>query len=184
MNHQPFEEWLLSDEILDDEQKAALNQHLQTCAECSRLSAAWRSVSAMMHMDVQVKPAEGFVTRWEAFRDEKKIQEQVKRQRRLAWLLLAVTAGGALLTYVGFNLEAFRHLPTIGEIFTRLLYNGVLLLGASRQLFNIAAFIDNSVPFPIPIILWVNLVAMLFILTAIWIISIVRLSNTRRSTKE
>lgn len=184
MNHQPFEQWLLSDEILDDEQKTALSRHLETCADCSRLAVAWRSVAVMMRMEAEVAPAEGFIARWETFREEKKIQEQIQRQRRLAWLLLAFTAGGALVTFVSFNLQAFANLPTLGEIFTRLLYNGVLLVGASRQLFNIAQFIEKSVPFPIPLIFWINLAAMLFILTAIWIISIVRLSNSRRSIKE
>ena len=37
MNHQPFRDWLLSDEQLSTEQTQALQDHLSSCETCSQM---------------------------------------------------------------------------------------------------------------------------------------------------
>ncbi len=38
MNHQPFEDWLLNDKSISQEQKRELDIHMRTCPYCSALA--------------------------------------------------------------------------------------------------------------------------------------------------
>jgi hypothetical protein len=44
MNHQPFRDWLLSEEKLSIDQTQALKDHLHSCESCSQIEAAWLEV--------------------------------------------------------------------------------------------------------------------------------------------
>lgn len=40
MNHEPYEDWLLSGEELTADQQQSLDEHLAACPECAGLSTA------------------------------------------------------------------------------------------------------------------------------------------------
>ena len=44
MSHQPFEDWILDDEDLDEGQRQALVGHLAGCRECARLNQSLAAV--------------------------------------------------------------------------------------------------------------------------------------------
>ncbi len=101
MNHQPYETWLLSEEALPPEQAQALQEHLQTCPACQRLERSWSGVEQLFRRSPLAAPAAGFSARWQA----RLAEEQRQRQRRNAWVMLAVTGGVAfiLLLLLGFG---------------------------------------------------------------------------------
>jgi hypothetical protein len=94
MNHLPFENWLLTDEILDPAQKRELDAHLRECVNCARLAEtglALRSAKV-------ISPAAGFAARFEKRLAAQRVAD---RRRRLIGLLVFVLGGAGLLTIAG-----------------------------------------------------------------------------------
>ncbi len=90
MNHQPFETWLLADEPLAADERRSLQQHLQTCASCRSLQAAWEEVTHRFRRVPDPQPRPGFAARW-----QQRLEAHHRRmERRQALLLLAVNLGG------------------------------------------------------------------------------------------
>lgn len=88
MNHQPYRDWLLSEEQISDEQSQALHDHLQTCESCSQIDSAWVELEAAIKKSVtQVEPASGFTERWQAHLAE----YQSRQQKRKGWLIISLT---------------------------------------------------------------------------------------------
>ena len=50
MNHQHFENWILSDEPLEAAQLGVLNEHLSECDSCHVLASAWRGNTGTMEL--------------------------------------------------------------------------------------------------------------------------------------
>lgn len=87
MNHQPFEDWLLNDKTLNPTEKRELDLHLRTCTDCTALAAtglALRSARA-------IRPATGFVSRFE----QRLAAQKVAERRRRLWGMGVLTLGGA-----------------------------------------------------------------------------------------
>ncbi|NOY97892.1 MAG: hypothetical protein GXP40_01645 [Chloroflexi bacterium] len=92
MNHQPFESWLLADELLTSEQRQALQVHVRKCADCAALmetNLALRSVRA-------AAPAPGFADR---FRVRLEARRKAQRKRHLLGGLILVIGGLSLLSW-------------------------------------------------------------------------------------
>jgi hypothetical protein len=89
MNHQPFEDWLLNEKLIDPKQKLELDAHLRVCPYCSALAEtglALRSVKV-------VSPVAGFTLRFQARLAERKLAD---RRRRL-WGAILFTFGGLVM---------------------------------------------------------------------------------------
>jgi hypothetical protein len=110
MNHQPFKEWLLSEEPLSPEQTRALQDHQQSCESCRQLEAAWTDVNDLFQRLPQAAPASGFTSRWQ----ERLAAQQLQKQRRQAWIGLGVTALGAmsLLILLGIQISSIMRSPS------------------------------------------------------------------------
>ena len=93
MNHQPFEDWLLSDKVIDSKQKLELDAHLRVCPYCRALietGLALRSVK-------MVSPAAGFASRFQSRLAARKLAE---RRRRLWGSVLFTLGGLAMLMWI------------------------------------------------------------------------------------
>jgi hypothetical protein len=88
MNHQPFREWLLSDEQLTTEQTQALQAHLSSCESCSQMESTWKEVELAIRKNPQVEPASGFTLRWQEYL----VEYQSHQQSRKGWLTIGATA--------------------------------------------------------------------------------------------
>jgi anti-sigma factor RsiW len=107
MNHRPFEDWLLDDQLLDPAQKRELDGHLRTCDTCSAIA---ESNLALRSARV-VAPAPGFTAR---FQERLVLARRAQRRRTLlgtlffslgGFLLLAILAGPALVSIIGSPAE-------------------------------------------------------------------------------
>jgi hypothetical protein len=87
MNHQPFREWLLSEDPLSNEQNQALHDHLKTCESCSQVETALKEVELAIRKVPQVEPVSGFTLRWQ----ERLTEYQSHRQSRWGWVSIAAT---------------------------------------------------------------------------------------------
>ena len=73
MDHRPFEDWLLDDQPLTNDQKRQLNTHMQTCSSCAALvevNLALKSVRV-------AAPAAGFADRFQV--------RLIARKQALLW---------------------------------------------------------------------------------------------------
>jgi hypothetical protein len=88
MNHQPYRDWLLSDEYLSAAQTQALQEHLSSCESCSQIETSWKEVEFAIRKYPPVAPALGFTFRWQ----EHLAQYQSHQQSRTSWLTIGGTA--------------------------------------------------------------------------------------------
>jgi hypothetical protein len=87
MNHQPFREWLVSDEPLSTEQTQSLQAHLSSCESCSQMESALNEVELTIRKTYQIEPTSGFTLRWQ----EHLVKYQAQQQSRLGWWTIGAT---------------------------------------------------------------------------------------------
>jgi hypothetical protein len=88
MNHQPFRDWLLSEEKLSADQTLALQEHLKSCEFCRQTEISWLEVESTFQKKPQAQPAPGFTNRWQAH-----LSEYLERKRkRRSWIIIGLNA--------------------------------------------------------------------------------------------
>jgi hypothetical protein len=92
MNHQPFRDWLLSEDALSAEQAQSLQNHLSECESCSQITSAWKEVEKAIHAAPQAEPKPGFVNRWQA----QLAMHEAHQQKRQGWISIGFTAFTAI----------------------------------------------------------------------------------------
>lgn len=100
-NHQPFENWILSGDSLDEAQRTTLSEHLRGCETCRRRQVAWNGVRHLVQTAGQVAPAPGFSNRWHLALEVRRVAQA--RQQRLAWALFALSMALALAALLGLG---------------------------------------------------------------------------------
>jgi len=107
MNHRPFEDWLLDDQLLDPAQKRNLDAHLRDCNACTAIA---ESNLALRSARI-IAPAPGFTTR---FQERLVLARRAQRRRTLlgtlffslgGMVLLALLAGPTLVSLIGSPAE-------------------------------------------------------------------------------
>jgi anti-sigma factor RsiW len=104
-NHQPFEDWILSGNPLDEGQRATLQEHLRVCDTCRRRNVSWNGVRHLMQAAGQVAPASGFTARWHLALEVRRVAEA--RQQRLAWALFGLCIALSLAALLGLVWQFF-----------------------------------------------------------------------------
>ena len=89
MNHQPFEEWLLTEKLISPREKLDLDAHLRICSYCSALAETGKA----LHTVKRVSPAAGFSTRFQA----RLAMQKAADLRRKRWGTLLFTFGGLVM---------------------------------------------------------------------------------------
>ena len=105
MNHQPFEEWLLTEKLISPREKLDLDAHLRICSYCSALVETGKALRTVK----RVSPAAGFSTRFQA----RLAMQKAADLRRKRWGTLLFTFGGLvmLMWLVGPYLASFFVAP-------------------------------------------------------------------------
>ncbi|HUE98308.1 MAG TPA: hypothetical protein VMN99_03580 [Anaerolineales bacterium] len=93
MNHQPFEDWLLNDKLINPKQKLELDAHLRICSHCSALAETGKALRSVK----MVSPATGFGARFQT----RLAMQRVADRRRRRWGAILFTFGGlAMLMWI------------------------------------------------------------------------------------
>ena len=175
MNHQPFRDWLLSEEKLSAQQSHGLQEHLQSCDSCKQIEAAWMEVESTFHKIPQVSPEPGFTTRWQAHLAD----YQLRKQQRGGWVtigfafLIVSSLVGLLITQLWSLIQAPG--PYLVVWFNRLL--SFVSIFFTFQNF-IRSFSGN-----VPIYTFLGLfflVGMVSFMSVLWLATYRRLSMERR----
>lgn len=90
--HQPFNDWLFTDEPLTVEQAHQLQEHLHHCEHCRKQQLAWLGVQHLVRVTGQVAPGPGFAFRWQV----RLAARRLERQHRIAWWFFLVVSSLAL----------------------------------------------------------------------------------------
>lgn len=172
MNHQPFEEWMLSNEPLDPEQDAALSEHLVSCPDCPPLARAWQAVRLEISAEPPEAPAPGFSMRWQARLKEKRAEQQ----RRTVLLTVGLNALALFIAGAVWIVPQIGHVSLTGILvtvlgqFTLFAVRFSQALGALNLLFR---DLSDGYPFDLMAILPVAILAIgattLALLSSVWV---------------
>lgn len=176
MNHRLFEEWLFADEPLEPEQLNLLHEHLRNCDYCTQLFEAWRETEGLLKAASIALPEAGFTNRWQL----RWAAEQLKRQHRQTMLMLAFYLGGAvfMLFMLGIMLLPFLFSPQ--PIILALLYRLTMWFGTGEVIFNFGTTLMSTIFGVLPPTLWVGMGVALASLCVLWIVTLRKLTSTRR----
>lgn len=176
MNHQFFEERLLSDEPLSKEEKDILDEHLSSCEACQQLARAWIQISTQLHYANHKEPQPGFTKKWQS-RLNAKLEKQQKV--KVIWLLsfyllMAFVLTMILLLY--FTPIIKLPLPYLFA-FTIRITNWLSIFIA---VFEFIRTFTGSIFRVVPATLWLGMGTALASLSVLWILTFRRLVYARR----
>ncbi|MCL4562227.1 MAG: zf-HC2 domain-containing protein [Chloroflexi bacterium] len=180
MNHSSYEEWLLSGEELDQEQSQALQNHLQSCPDCTNLQKSWSQLEPILSASTQVDPAPGFTQRWK----DNLALRRAQQQRKITWRFLGFLLAGALIFFLALVIPQLGSLPTpIGSL-DWIVFSFISILAGIGELQEYGWIFLSSVPLIVPISIWIILAYSLFSWSCIWFFSIWKLPALIRSKNE
>lgn len=172
MNHQPFEDWLLNDKLINPKEKLELDVHLRTCSYCSALAETGKA----LRMVKKVSPAAGFSARFQA---RLAMQKAAERRRRL-W-------GTALFTFGGVAILIWIAAPYLTSFFaspaawiTSLIQWGVFVVTTLWAMAQAGSVLLDVIPSFIPAFVWMVVVSALAGIGLLWSVSIWRFVRVPR----
>jgi hypothetical protein len=176
MNHQPFENWLLSEEPLTKEQSKALQEHLDTCETCSQIDTAWNGVQNLMRTVPEMAPVPGFSVRW-----QKRLAEQRrKQQQRQSWIFLAISGGIAftLMAAIGVGILSIFSQPE--QFLIYVVYRLTTFFIAAEATREFLSSLTKPLAGAMPFAIWIGLSGLAAMLSAMWFVLFKRLTTQRR----
>jgi len=169
MDHRPFEGWLLDDERLTPEQERDLRSHLRSCAECTTLARANRTLRAAP----MTEPAPGFAVRFQArLAAERKVQ---RRRSFLGWTLLLVVGMGVLFLLIRPYLAYLSWSPAqiVATWLSNLIYIGL----TARAMGLIGNTLLEVIVSFVPPYVWAASFALFGGIGSLWVISFRKLGR-------
>jgi hypothetical protein len=174
MNHQPFRDWLLSEEKLSADQIQQMQEHLQSCESCRQTEVAWLEVESAFHKIPQAQPAPGFTNRWQTHLAEYK----ERKQKRTGWITIGFTIVIiiSLLSILTTQLWSLIQTPGpyLAEWFTRI-FSLVAIYLTVQDMFR-----SFSGSIPIYFTGMIFLVGIVSFISVLWLATYRKLSLARR----
>lgn len=175
MNHQQFEQWLLTDETLSRDQAEKLRSHLNACEACQRLSTSWSDVRQVFRSAPLVEPESGFVARWQAQLEVQLAREMQARQRRQSWMVLILTTLGSVSIFALIVAQLTSTFSAPSQILVYWLAQVVELLSTANVVQEIVNVLFRTISAVIPPSYWIVLLASVSVLSLFWILSLQRI---------
>jgi len=169
MNHQPFEEWLLSEKPLTPEQKRELDLHVRSCAYCSALVEA----DMVLHSVKMVAPADGFTARFQARLAERKLAE---RRRRVWGAILFLIGGVSFLMWLAAP-SIFAFLSSPAAWIASLVEWGIFLVTTFNAMAQAGDVLLHVIPSFVPPFAWMIVVSAFAGISLLWTVSIWRFTR-------
>jgi hypothetical protein len=182
MNHQPFENWLFSEEPLPAEDERQLRDHLTGCDQCSGLENAWMDVERLFADVTEIEPAPGFTNRWQATLEANHAVEKAKRQRWQSLIFLVVIANFAAMALALVGLQLFNTYGSMTEWIMSWIYKAATVMVLVNGFGNAFVTISRTVPQLIPNGWWAAIAVTLGFSTVAWFVSMTKLSSLPRRT--
>lgn len=177
MEHQPYKNWILEEEVLTLEQQTTLNEHLEICPQCAKLSRDLNTALRIIRSAPEVPAPVGFTSRWSLSLTARKREEE-KRQARSLTIALA---SSALVIVMGAMLIFIPELSLISMttgVLTAILN---LINGAQSVLSFVVNFYKHAQPTSLVLILvvfggWI-LLASFTLALSVWKLAVKKVEN-------
>jgi len=178
LNHLPFEDWLLSGEMLSPDEAEQLQQHLQNCQACTLLSVALREIDRELHAVPVVTPAPGFADRW-----MRRLEvERRQLHRRQTFIVMFLSIGGAMALLTLLFLGVFPVLRSPMPVILAFVYELTSSFTVASVLGKALATVLRAVFEIIPATQWAAIWVAFAGVGALWIVAMHRLLLPRRVT--
>jgi hypothetical protein len=157
MKHQQYETWIFSGDELTAEQLHELQSHLKECEACKEMAMAEKSLQLALTSASMMKPMPGFVQRWKA---------KVERRRltiyhRQTASMLGLLSLGASVLFLPLMLQTIFVLLSPDEFLidvVKVLVNGISSVGLIGE-FTLTFF--GSLFRAIPVLGWIAMAMIL-----------------------
>jgi anti-sigma factor RsiW len=171
--HLPFEEWILSDDTLSENDLRELQRHLRECDQCRSIDQGWRLARQSLRETEMQAPAPGFANRWKAMARQR-LQTPSPAQ---AWFFLVATGLGSLAMATALAVQTSAEGFSLSGVFSRSATVVAGTLGdwasASDTLGLVLRIVSHSIP-PVWYLLAVFLLSVLGILGLLWFVRTTR----------
>jgi len=172
MKHQPFEDWLLNDRLIDPKQKLELDAHLRVCRDCSALAETGKALRSVK----MVSPTAGFSTRFQARLAVRKVAD---RRRRL-WGAVLFTLGGLVMLMWIASPYLVSFLASPATWIASLIEWGVFLITTLQAIGQAGSVLLDVIPGFLPPFIWMVVLSTLAGIGLLWSVSIWRFVRVPR----
>ncbi len=174
--HQPFEDWLFSEERLSPEQEQSLQAHLHSCERCRSLEASWKGIEGLFTSVEAPAPASGFADRWQA----RLANDHRQRARRQSWAMLGITGGLSLAIFFYMCAQVLDVLRAPDQILILLVYRITSLIVYTEATRDLIVSFLAPVMVAVPVLFWVGVMGGISFLSVLWFVAFRQLTSPRR----
>jgi len=175
MNHRPFEDWLLAEEPLTTQQKADLQEHLNSCSSCKSLA----EINIALRNQKLVAPDAGFSSR---FHSRLAVRRSVQRRRNYWGAFILVVGAAFILTW--FFLP-YLHWITLSpmQMFITWITTLNLVLTSLLAYGRAGSVILRVASGFIPVYFWVGVFTLTGLFGLLWVVSVHKFANLYEGEK-
>jgi hypothetical protein len=169
MDHRPFEDWLLDNQLLTNDQKRQLNTHLAGCSSCTALA----EVNLALKSVRLAEPDAGFVDRFQVRLTDKKIA--LRRRNFWGFFILSLTVGG-LFTWVFWPvLQAFVQSPV--NLVATWISSLVSFWASLQAILRAGMVLFKVVPGFVPSYIWAVILFAAGAWSLVWVASLIKFTK-------
>jgi hypothetical protein len=172
MEHQPFENWILSETPLTASQEIDLDVHLAICTHCRSIKDGMLSVEDLFRSATFESPSPGFSQRFKIMAAQR--EEDVRRMQSyffLGWTLIATVI--VSLGYIGTLMLTSSPAGVISDIMS----SAVTAAYQFDQMIQLLKTWMQVIPVPITLAIVAGSAGLVVLLTSGWVISVWKVST-------
>ncbi len=178
MNHCPYEDWLLEENLSAIKEKE-LRAHLNQCYSCRELKEAIAETDHLFSNLPLSTPEPGFTDRWVKLATKK----EEERQKRWVWLLLGGLVLSAGISFTVLQLPVIYSGLSISQILTGFVLRTINSVENIYSFVQSYRFILDVVPIHIPTYVWIGVSMNIVFWVAVWSFSLWKVVRPRGVTQ-
>ena len=183
MNHQHFEELLLSEDALNQEENNELNEHLASCKQCMDFRDALNGVDILLNSAPSGSPEPGFVMRWQARLAVEEETETLMKHRWQSLIGLVLGANSAVILLLIISDLFAPQLSNPTSLFLSIVYKGVSALALVRTVLGTGLSVMGTAVSILPTWFWFVMGVGLLSSMILWIVTMKSLTLVPRRMK-
>ena len=172
MEHQPFENWILSGEILDKTCSEELEKHLAVCQHCQNVQAGIKGAEILFNASEFKSPMPGFANR---FKTMAALREEEARRTQSYFFLGYIMAVTVLISIGYITVLMLTRSPA--DVLSKIMVN---TLDAVFKLDGLLITLQSwyrVIPWPLILIIAAGSAGLLVLMTGGWVISVWKLAS-------
>ncbi|HEX7556007.1 MAG TPA: hypothetical protein VF338_05235 [Leptolinea sp.] len=172
MEHQPYENWILSVDPLTPSQIAELNNHLMVCTHCISIRDGISEVEYLLNSAVFESPSPGFTNRFQNMAAYRK--EEARRLQSYFFLggILTIT----ILVSIGY-IATLMLIQSPTEVISNMMSTTIYAAFQFDALLHLLKTWFQYIPLPVTLAIAAGSASLVVLLTGSWIFSVWKVST-------